>query len=154
MSETALERVLARCTEEVLEQMFFVRALHEPQPETPVPDAWLVAEVAFEGDPSGCLALRVTQSAASSIAADFLGEDESALSERQVAEVICELANIICGSVLSTVESATTFRLASPRLVSQGERCENQGAAVYSAILDHGALSVAFCAERPICPAT
>ena len=32
--------------------------------------------------------------------------------------MVCELANMICGSVLSRVESSTTFRLATPRILA------------------------------------
>ncbi|PWT99764.1 MAG: hypothetical protein C5B51_26450 [Terriglobia bacterium] len=152
MTDDGIERVLAKSTGEVLEQMFFVRALNEPNPSPPATESQLVAEVSFEGQPSGRLGLRVNAAAARSIAADFLGEDECSLSEGQVGEVICELANIICGSVLSSVESETTFRLKSPRLLSMPEEFAAEGAVVHSVTLDRGVLGVAFSAEKPICP--
>jgi hypothetical protein len=149
VSETDLEHVLAQCTETVLEQMFFVRALTGSLPRG---GSELVSEVPFEGKPSGRLSLRVTTSAARSIAADFLGEDERVLSEQQVGEVICELANIICGSVLSRVESEATFRLHSPGLVSAATDCPVANSVVHSVSMDNGRLTVAFRSERPVCP--
>ena len=149
MNETDLELVLAQCTEMVLEQMFFVRALNGSLPGG---GSELVSEVAFEGKPSGRLSLRVTTAAARSIAADFLGEDERVLSEQQVGEVICELANIICGSVLSRVESETTFRLHSPGLVSAASEFPAANSVVHSINIDHGKLTVDFRSERPVCP--
>jgi len=149
VSEPQLETVLAQCTEAVLEQMFFVRALNGP---LPAPDSVLIVEVPFEGDPCGRLALRVTAPAARSIAADFLGEEECVLSEQQVGEVMCELANIICGSVLSRVESDTTFRLGSSRLTSDSEVFHSENAALHSVALDNGAILIAFDVERPVCP--
>jgi CheY-specific phosphatase CheX len=74
-------------------------------------------ELTFEGEPSGALFLSLSAPAARQIAADFLGIDESAVSAAQTADVVCELANMICGSVLSRVESAARFRLASPRVL-------------------------------------
>lgn len=149
MTETELEHVLARCTETVLEQMFFVRALNE---SIPAPDAELSVEVRFAGEPSGRLLLRISSSAARLIAGDFLGEDESGLSEQQVAEVICELANIICGSVLSQVGTETTFRLDAPHL-EHGPSVLDPNAVVDSVALDNGNLLIAFSAERQLCPA-
>jgi CheY-specific phosphatase CheX len=100
---------------EVLEKMFFIRGIGES--ETIAPENEVVAHLTFEGDPPGALTLRVTTSVARSIAADFLGAEEADLGNREIGEVVCELANMICGSVLSRVESASTFRLASPRIV-------------------------------------
>ena len=102
---------------EVLEKMFFIRAFEEPLEEPESPRRNIAVQLAFDGDPSGSLTLRTTSAAARSIAADFLGEDESELSERQVEEVVSELANMICGAVLSRVESRAVFRLGSPRIL-------------------------------------
>jgi hypothetical protein len=68
----------------------------------------------------------VAGGAARSVAADFLGEEEPALSEQQIGEVVCELANMICGSVLSRVESAITFQLATPRIVAAESAIEGR----------------------------
>ncbi len=98
-----------------MEKMFFIECLGEPLEFVSGPE--VVAHLTFEGDPSGALTLRVTAGAARSVAADFLGAEESDLSEQQIGDVVSELANMICGSVLSRVESSTTFRLAAPRIV-------------------------------------
>lgn len=96
--------------------MFFIQCLGEPLESVSEPE--IVAHLTFEGDPSGALTLSVTAGAARSVAADFLGAEEPDLSEQQIGDVVCELANMICGSVLSRVESTTTFRLAAPRIVA------------------------------------
>jgi CheY-specific phosphatase CheX len=114
--EASLQQALKESTADVLEKMFLVRCLGALQ--APAPDPEMVAHLTFEGEPSGSLTLRVPSGAARSVAADFLGEQEPALSEQQISEVLCELANMICGSVLSRVESNTTFRLASPQIVA------------------------------------
>ena len=53
---------------------------------------------------------------AKAVAADFLGEDPESLSDRQSTEVTLELANMICGAVLSRIESSATFRLGTPQI--------------------------------------
>ncbi|MBV8728817.1 MAG: chemotaxis protein CheX [Acidobacteriia bacterium] len=154
MSDQALAGVLAGCTEEVLEQMFFVRPFDDDPNSSDSPSCpHLMAEVDFTGEPSGHLMLSLSSRAARSIAADFLAEDERVLSEQQIGEVVCELANIICGSVLTRVESRTLFRLASPKLVSVGLQPLSHSAAVQSLNLWNGNLTVAISTESPICPA-
>jgi CheY-specific phosphatase CheX len=105
--------------EEVLEKMFFIQCLREPLEYAP--ESEVVAHLKFEGEPSGALTLRVTAGAARSVAADFLGVEEQELSESHVGDVVCELANMICGSVLSRVESAATFRLSSPQILAESD---------------------------------
>jgi CheY-specific phosphatase CheX len=157
MGEHALERALTECTEEVLEQMFFVQPVEGPVPqESPeaVDSSHLSVDVGFSGEPSGRLLLRISKPAARSIAADFLAEDEAGLSEQQVGEVVCELANIICGSVLTRVESRTAFRLGSPRLLFQVPEPEIRPAAVRSLDLWNGNITIAMTTESELCPET
>jgi len=106
-----------------MEKMFFIHCLDESLESEPEPE--FVAHLTFEGDPSGALTLTVKASAARSVAADFLAAEEPDLSEQEIGEVVCELANMICGSVLSRVESSATFRLASPRIVASGNNAGN-----------------------------
>jgi CheY-specific phosphatase CheX len=51
------------------------------------------------------------------VGAGFLGSEEMEVSDSQAEEVVCELANMICGSVLSRLESQETFRITHPELV-------------------------------------
>jgi len=147
MNESALRTALAESLDDVLEKMFFIRSLGEPGDYTPEPA--VTAHLTFEGDPPGWLTLRVTAAAARSVAADFLGEEELDLSEGQIGEVVCELANMICGSVLSRVESNTAFRLAAPRIVASAENLPAAAhvAATHTAEIDNGAISVIFNTE-------
>jgi len=132
---------MAESLDEVLEKMFFVRSLGELDKAADGPA--LTAHLDFEGDPRGSLTLRVTAAAARSVAADFLGADESELSEKQVGEVVCELANMICGSVLSRVESSAVFQLAAPRIVPPSEEIAgNLSNTRYCVQLSNGRLSV------------
>jgi CheY-specific phosphatase CheX len=157
MGELALERALTECTTEVLEQMFFVQPVEEPvshESQEAVDSSHLSVDVGFSGEPSGRLLLRISKPAARSIAADFLAEDEAVLSEQQVGEVVCELANIICGSVLTRIESRTSFRLGSPRLLFQVPEPEMRPTAVRSLDLWNGNITIAMTTEPERCPET
>jgi len=153
MREQQILPVLAGCTADVLERMFSVRALGKPSNDAALLDSALVAAVAFHGDPSGRLILQVSRSAARSIAADFLGEEEPVLSEQQVEEVICELANIICGSVLSSIEDDSAFRLQTPQLQHGGAPVEDTvDAVIHRMNLERGTVAVAFQTGTKVCP--
>lgn len=153
MTETFLSAALAESVSEVLEKMFFIRVLDPSEPIQATSDSEISAAVSFRGDPSGALTLRVTHGVARSIGADFLGESEEDLSERQIEEVIRELANMICGSVLSRVEGSTTFHLAEPSIVvPELSGVMPPGAARHVAALGGGNLTVFLETEPLLCP--
>jgi len=147
VTDAELQIVLAECIDAVLEQMFFVRAFEGSPSMAPQE---LAVQVAFSGQPSGCLTLRIAAATGRIIAAGFLGEDECVLSEQQVSEVICELANIICGSVLSRVESDASFRLTSARVIKP-EEARLYAGVTHSVPAGGGALTLAFQMESPVC---
>jgi two-component system, chemotaxis family, chemotaxis protein CheY len=115
------DAALRESVAEALEEMFFVTDLEECDPGASSPDPMLLALVDFTGAPSGQLMLRASLSAARSLAADFLGEAEDAIGDSQVTDVFAELANIVCGAVLTRTEGACTFCLSSPRVLSLEE---------------------------------
>ena len=114
MADGAIEAALALSLERVLEQMFFVTPAEGSGDET-ARAAALAARLDFEGQPCGSLLLRMDAEAARSIAADFLAEDTETVTPRQVEDVLFELANMICGAALSSLESGISFRLGPPR---------------------------------------
>jgi len=157
MPDMPFQRALRNSVQEVLEKMFFVEPLEEPPAEAESPDEEMAVQLAFDGVPSGALTLRVSNAAARQIAADFLGEDESGLCSGQVEEVVRELANMICGSVLSRVESTATFRLSPPRLLVPREGQNRQEAAelraVHAVAIGSGTLTASVETRDPVCPA-
>ncbi len=72
------------------------------------------AELRFHGNPSGGFRVRVPWKLARVVGAGFLGREETEVSDSQAEEVVCELANMICGSVLSRLESKATFQITHP----------------------------------------
>jgi CheY-specific phosphatase CheX len=112
----AANESLIQAVDSVLETMFFA------VPDGPGDPAALNAAdtfgawLTFTGHTTGRLSVTVSGPAARLLAADFLGTDPQSVSDVHVTEVICELANMICGSVVSQLEGEGLIRLtpASP----------------------------------------
>ena len=155
MSESEMRQALRAAVDEVLEKMFFAETLGECH----ACDAQCAAgeklgvSLTFAGKPSGFLLLHMSAMAARQIAADFLGADEPSVSAQQTSEVVCEMANMICGSVLSRVESATTFQLGAPHVVAaSAEAMANSSGTRYCVQLTNGRLAVHLGTGSLICP--
>jgi len=100
---------------DVMEAMFFTEA--EP---TACEHAWLggarCARIRFGGSHFGEMLLGVSAEAADPIGASFLGLDPMELTEAQRSQVIQELANILCGAILSKLWPESKLALSSPKL--------------------------------------
>jgi CheY-specific phosphatase CheX len=159
----ALRKALRDAATEVLEKMFFIRVLGDPLAAAELArrapasssEGEIAARVTFHGEPSGALSLRLNYRAARAIAADFLGEEEPELSKQQVEEVVGELANMVCGAVLSNVESAASFRLDQPAMLDAGAADNREPeAATHVLPIGSGALTVKMWMEAPACGPT
>jgi CheY-specific phosphatase CheX len=130
----------ARVAAEVLETMFFTEA--EP---VACEHAWLAgahtARVRFEGSHCGEMLLGVSEEAADPIAASFLGLEAAELGDAQRGQVIQELANILCGAMLSQLWPESTLALASPELLVW-EEWPGEGALHHCYAIPEGRLAV------------
>jgi CheY-specific phosphatase CheX len=115
--DTPIAEALFAAAGDVLETMFFSPLMGEATPDVSHSEPAFMARLMFSGGRSGSFAVRVSAGAASAIAANFLGEDTDVLEPGQVHDVICELANMICGSVLSRLDREAHFDLQHPELV-------------------------------------
>ena len=136
--------------------MFFVEAEAGAEEPASACSQDLSIRLTFEGDPPGIFRLRLARTAADCIAADFLGEDAEDLSPRQSHEVACELANMICGAVLSRIESRGNFRLSAPELVADDDFATAGHAeeTAYTVETGNGTLTAAIQMETRACPAS
>lgn len=120
MEPNEIQVALASAVEEVLETMFFATVLASGEgavpPEGDGGAPAITAALRFEGSPSGGFRVSVPMKLARVVGAGFLGREEAGVSDSQAAEVVCELANMICGSVLSRLESKATFQITHPEL--------------------------------------
>jgi CheY-specific phosphatase CheX len=113
--QSPMDQVLRHVAGEVLETMFFTEAeLADCE------HAWLgagsTARVGFEGAHFGEMFLGVSAEAADPIAASFLGLEPAELTEAQRGQVIQELANILCGAMVSHLWPESRLSIASPEL--------------------------------------
>jgi CheY-specific phosphatase CheX len=111
----AVRQLLSESAQNTLETMFFITPdristeLERPEGEL------IAASVTFQGAPPGRFGMVVSARAARGMAANFLGsEDDAKLPLAQVSGVMGELANIICGTMLSELQSDANFDLAEP----------------------------------------
>jgi CheY-specific phosphatase CheX len=134
--------------------MFFLEGLPE-SPEPPGDAETFTVCLTFDGDPPGSFEMRLACAAANAIAADFLGEDADSLTVEQSADVTLELANMICGAVLSRIESSATFRLGTPKIVANATAGRGRAQETRHTVeTGNGTLTAAIQMETPICPAT
>jgi CheY-specific phosphatase CheX len=125
LTDTSIHLALRESVVEVLEKMFFIEPITGLPPDAASQGPAVVVALEFDGDPSGVFRMSLARAAAALIAADFLGEDAGSLAGPQVDEVAKELANMICGAVLSRIESSVTFRLSAPHIIPQSEPALN-----------------------------
>ena len=108
-----LSEILRDVVAEVLETMFFTEASG-----VGCEHAWLseatTVRVPFSGSHCGQMLLCVSADVVSSIAPAFLGRDFGETSREERGQVILELANILCGAVLSRLWPESRLQLEAP----------------------------------------
>jgi len=139
MSPVEVDRALTRCTGRVLETMCYsdplpITGLEEGQP-------CIRTQLRFHGTYSGIFHLDVTEDAGRSLATTFLGAEED-VPAPEMASVICELTNMICGSMLSTLDARADIQLDAPELLVDGVP-RSEGASYKAFEIDNGQMAVA-----------
>lgn len=142
MKAVELAMLIPECCSEVLEAMYFtavigaISAASAPQPAPQLAssdDQALAFSLRFTGDISGCFGLRLHNGTARALAANFLGEDPSDISASDLSEVTGELANMLCGSLMSRVEGKHKFVLSHPE-PSHLSSCSNSANTLVSTL--------------------
>jgi hypothetical protein len=90
------------------------------------PDGWvdpIIVGLDFEGKKlSGTCALAMEEKTAQGLASVFLCPEEGIPVTRTSAwEVMCELSNMLCGTLLGQLDQEESYRLSSPRSLLPGE---------------------------------
>ena len=129
MNTAQIEDLLSSGAEEALETMFFTASLEPPDSFVEMPADCVCARMKFQTTGAGTFWLGIEPETARRIAANLTGVEPEELSSGEAEQTVCELANIICGSMLSKTE--TTFRLNTPELVSVPDKPTEQGSATY-----------------------
>ena len=142
MAVSELDQMLADSAAAVLENMFFTTPTGDADPAENPQGPWMSARLSFHGNPSGRFGIRTPLETGRKIAASFLGVEEDTVTESQAGEVICELANMLCGSVLSRLEEGIRFELSHPELDSDEAACPEGPTASRLVGLEEGPLAL------------
>lgn len=146
---TEIDRA-ARCVApETLELMFFATAAQTC--ERRLAEHWNIL-VPFRGEPPGLFEMRIERDLARELAAAFLGlENRAEVADAYAQQVACELANIICGSILSRAESETGFALGSPEQVPETDCIADADYRSAFMAESGGVLEIAFRMDDTVC---
>ena len=84
-------------------------------------DGLLVTRLSFTGPVSGMFFFFMPKSLGLSLAASFMGENETAVSQEHVADTVKEIINMIAGNAFGIWDDQAIFDLGIPETVSFGE---------------------------------
>jgi len=142
LKPTELKPIMELAVAEVLEAMCFISSEGEsPEAAGQYPPDWICGELDFAGNLSGSFGIAVPPATGATIAANFLGEDECDLSEEQTMEVICELTNMVAGTLLANLDSRSAFTLSPPRPGHSAARAAGDGRTGCTVALDEGLIA-------------
>jgi CheY-specific phosphatase CheX len=121
MTKDSVHKLLSEAAQRVLETMFFVTPDKvSMDPQRPA-GALIAASLTFQGAPPGRFGLVVSDLVARTLTENFIGcDDDIVLLPAQVAGVMGEIANMMCGAVVSQMESDVIFDLSAPESVHVG----------------------------------
>jgi CheY-specific phosphatase CheX len=145
---------LAPSCEQVLETMFFTGILSQEdrtcREASSDCSGAITAAVEFRGPPDGILCVGLEIETAAALASSFLGLDPEAVTAADCRQVAGELANMICGSVLSCSAPHSQLHLAAPLLAEgRGVACGSACDRCVSFMLPEGALNVCLGVVSP-----
>jgi len=141
-TDALVAALLDSCCEQVLETMFFAPVLEPADPASSSGAARVDTRLTFEGKPSGAFEVDADPGVARTMAANFLGVEESEVNEQQVDEVLAEFTNMTCGSALSSLGCVEYFHLATPRTSRPVEFAPSINGVRRAFLLENGTLGV------------
>ena len=134
--------LLDSCSEQVLETMFFAAVFDQADPAVSTGCERVSSRLHFRGRPSGDFEVDADPQIARSLAAGFLGVDESDVTGEQEDEVMAEFCNMTCGSALSSLGRVEYFNLETPNISRQPAFAPAVDGVRRAFLLDGGTLSV------------
>ncbi len=137
--DSEFRAALGRVSADVLATMFFTEAVPVECEHGWIAEAATV-RVDFDGSHYGEMWLALAAEAVPSIAAAFLGSNPEETGEEQRSQVTCELANILCGAVLSSLWPESRLLLEAPRRAAW--ECGSEGVWHCCLALELGTLAI------------
>jgi CheY-specific phosphatase CheX len=121
MIKDAVHQLMSESAQKTLETMFFATPDNVSRDSQRPAGKLIAASLTFQGAPPGRFGLVVSDLLARNLTQNFMGcEDAARLLPAQVAGVMGELCNMLCGSVLSDLEAHANFDLSAPRSIPVG----------------------------------
>ncbi len=122
MEKESLITAMKNSISDVLETMFFLPvdyndSVQKEELWAGEKDLILAAKLDFDGPFSGCCVFFIPKKLAVSLAADFMGTDEEAVSDDQITGTVLEITNMIAGNTFSLYDSQAVFNLDVPEQV-------------------------------------
>lgn len=122
MQTEPIEHALRDAAQSVLETMCFTMVEGDAPSEFSTATDLVRTRMTFSGAWSGRFELKAQLASARMIAGSFTGESGDDMPVERVTEVMCELANMVCGSTLSHLArshlaSDRVFDLSSPQVL-------------------------------------
>ena len=117
----ALKAAMMASISEVLETMFFMSLEFDPQitkrGATKLnSEKNLACQIGFHGEFSGYFALLVPESLLLELTKNFIGQDQTAITEAHLQGTIREMLNMLAGNTLSKFNKSKEFKLDFPEL--------------------------------------
>ena len=143
MNTEYLESILTESCAEVLETMCFASILGDEGSKMNVDTDCIYSQLSFKGVRCGEFGISAPAVTSNSLAAAFLGLDEDSVTQTQSEQVLCELANMICGAVLSRMDHDAIFELSYPEIITcPAAREEMPKAATKNLQMDSGSVAL------------
>lgn len=145
-TENDLQASVLSSATDVLESMYFTSVMGTS--EVPLSGAGWIAGLEFKGELSGSFTLRMSLDTARLLAANFFGEEESDVTETAIGDMVGEMANMICGSVLSRMERETHFKLTHPFAEVSSDLMRGMDCGIHQLLeTDSGVLALCFLTQ-------
>lgn len=106
---------------EVLETMFFELPAGPPEEAGCPSPGEMCAAARFTGTSEGSLSVAVAPEVLRILSAAFLGIEQNEVTERLSVNVLCEMANMICGASLSRLHPGGRISIDPPHLMPANE---------------------------------
>jgi len=145
-TENDLQASVLSSATDVLESMYFTSVMGTS--EVPLSGAGWIAGLEFQGELSGSFTLRMSLDTARLLAANFFGEEESDVTEAAIGDMVGEMANMICGSVLSRMERETHFKLTHPLAEASSDLMQGMDRGIHQLLETDGGV-LALCLLTP-----
>jgi CheY-specific phosphatase CheX len=120
MESRELIRILCDSTSQVLETMFFACVVSDGEASSAPAEGATASQVDFEGALSGAVSVTVDSECGRALTSAFSGFEDQETSPESVEQMLAELTNMICGSVVSALAPSGCFNLSGPQILPPG----------------------------------